>query len=352
MIAGQHAWAENIALGLLLAGTAGCSSFDPVPGTRFQLLNEATYEKLQMPGAHWAAYDDQHSTRFQCTNGAAGDHDPSECSTLLEPMFTWDGPRCKEDRVDLASDLKQGAIAEHQINGVFEPICIRGWLRPRKSCVGPGLETRCQSFDGTDASNMWGAGVGLTFSADGTTGWNAESHHVKGVAFELSGTSDTLDKLRVVIPTLLDATTPVPKDRPLIRADGTIVATDGIVYNCHLTETDRGAAYSTLGDVNTPDSSEILTSDQHPNASPFWQPYAVPSWSMSPTVAGQNRFDLSEVLPPPSTDTLMQPNPGSYPFTDKTRILGIHFQVAQPKKNLDEAIEFSLCIKNLAFILE
>jgi len=340
---------SEIALGALFLGIAGCSSFDPVSGTRFKLLNQDTYAELDMPDAHWAAYDDQHSARFQCTNGAAGNHDSSKCSSVTEPRFEWTGPKCIADLPK--KGLDQGLIQEHKVDGIFEPICIRGVLHHREDCLQPGVGTRCRTYDG-DTSNIWGVGVGLTFSADSKTGWNAESHHVKGVAFEVTGSTGTLDKLRVGIPTVLDPDTAIPAESPLIRTDGTVVDTEGNLYDCHTEVVPGGpVARAKLRDVNVEDPFATVTSDQHPNASPFWQSASTPSWTMSPAVEGQNRFDLSEVLPPPlSTD--LPVNPVSYPFTRKTQILGIHFQVVQPKENLKEDFEFSLCIKNLAFILE
>jgi len=337
-----------IALGLALLGAAGCSSFDPVGGTRFKLLNLSTYADLDMPDAHWAAYDDQHSARFQCTNGAAGDHDPSQCSALSEPRFSWPGPKCIRD----LGNLDDGRISESEINGVFQPICIRGVLHPRQDCMPPGVGTRCKDFEG-DISNIWGAGVGLTFSHDGKTGWDAESHHVKGVAFEFTGTTETLEKLRVGIPTVLDPDTEIPPDRPLIRTDGTLVDTNGRLYDCDTQLVPGGpVARTKLGDVNVEDPSAVVTSDQHPNASPFWQVGPSPAWTTSPAVAGQNRFDLSEVLPPPLTTSDLPVNPDSYSFAKKTRILGIHFQIVQPKQNLTEDLHFEFCIKNLAFTFE
>jgi hypothetical protein len=333
------------ALGLLLLGTAGCSSFDPATGTRFKLLNKDSYDELDMPDARWVAYDDQHSNTFSCTNGAAGNHKPEECSIMQEPSFDWEGPKRMADR----GSLDQGKITEHDTDGIFEPICVRGLLRHNLPCDPLAAGVRCYEGDGRDVSNMWGAGVGLTFSVDGKIGWDAESHHVRGVAFEFDGTSDTMANFRVGIPTVLDADTPVPTDHPLIRSDGTVIGIDGQIYDWQANVIGT-SAHDTLGNANVDGGSTVVTSDQHPNGSPFWQLGPTPGWVPSPVVKGQNRFDLREVLPPPLAT--LPVNKESYSFAKKSRILGIHFQVVhQNPKSLDD-IEFSFCIKNLAFTFD
>ena len=330
------------ALALVLSPMAicGCSSFDPVEETRFTLLDERTYAGLGIGDARWVAYDDQHSLTFACTNGAAGNHDPDQCSVLYQPSFSWPGPKCLAERAELNEDLKQGDIEEPGPDGV----CLQGLLRHVVDCVHP--DEQCyQSADG-DVSNMWGAGVGLSFSSDGRTGWNPAQHGVRGVAFEFSGSQETKLNLRVEIPTVLDDSTPVPADRPLIRNDGSVIGTDGYVYDCNSKKGPK-TAHTRLGDVRVDDELHTLTSQEHPAGSPFWQPTATSAWVASPVSVGQNKFEWGQVLPPPGTKV----GTTSYDFDDR-RILGVHFQVVHQDPENKSDIPFAFCIRNLAFLLE
>ncbi|HYP97985.1 MAG TPA: hypothetical protein VER96_04875 [Polyangiaceae bacterium] len=330
-----------LALGLSLFGLSACSSFDPVPETHFVLLNSSTYESLGMTsGPRWVVYDDQHSPTFSCTNGAAGKHAPEDCSLIYkEPRFKAGGPKCLWER-DPSDD---GALPEPGPEG----ICIQGVRRPMLHCEDrETAPDRCFDDADGDESNMWGAGVGLSFSAEGTTAWNPNDHGVTGIAFEFTGPKSVKENLRVGIPTLLNESAVVSSERPLTRSDATVIDKNGKVYTCNGTSVPPVQRTNTLADVRVDGQPSTLTSGQHPSGSSYWQEGSSTSWVASPVVDGQNQFDLSKVLPPPLKDS------GSKGFEfDRTQMLGIHFQVAY-QENKHSELQFGFCIKNLALILK
>ncbi len=153
-----RAWPRAASLSLLLSAVCACSAFHPVGERRFTLLNDDNFERLEMLGAHWRAYDDQHSHTSPCTNGAAGNHDPEQCSSVDRPEFGWNGGKCKPT----PEQLSKGDIDPEPSGS----ICVQGVLGKVLSCK-TSLE-QCYHADGDeDVSNMWGAGVGLAFSEDG-----------------------------------------------------------------------------------------------------------------------------------------------------------------------------------------
>ncbi|HEY0466172.1 MAG TPA: hypothetical protein VGC79_18305 [Polyangiaceae bacterium] len=342
--------AQAFALGSLLLGTSACGSFDPVTQTRFTLLDAQTFESLDMLGAHWVAYDDQHSLTAACTNGAAGDHDPEECSNIYQPHFDWPRSKCPP----LPAELDEGRMAQPEPGG---SLCIHGQLSAMTICKNP--DKQCyDANDVGDVSNMWGAGVGLAFSADGKTPWLAHEHGVRGVAFDLSLSGDTtlaVDStspselnLRVEVPLLLPAATPVPDMRPLMREDGRVIGTNGKLYDCAAGELedsfDRGQ--TTLGSVLLK-PAETVTSELHPYGSPFWQKSASSDWGPSPVRLGHNEFEWRDVFPPPQNDRYRYPIDHA-----QMPILGVHFQVVHPKLGNTVPLAFVVCIKNLALLLE
>ena len=330
-----------LALSPLLFAIAACSSFAPVGETRFVLLNESGYKLLGMPSEEpkWAVYDDQHSPTFSCTNGAAGGHRSAECSVVYkDPPFD-PGPRCLKDKNQAESgDLRAPGP---------EGVCIQGMRPHMLHCVDHQVSPdRCYEDAGLDVSNMWGAGVGLSFSSDGNTPWNPEEHGVTGVAFEFSGPESVRANLRVGIPTVLKDSDVISDERPLTRFDASVVDTKGNVYDCDGKVADHYERSNKLSDVRVDGKPSILTSRQHPSGSSFWQPDPQTNWIASPVVDGQNQFDLKEVLPPPLT------TPGTKGFDfDRTQMLGIHFQIVYQDRKNDE-LPFSFCIKNLAVILK
>jgi hypothetical protein len=339
-----------VAVSGLLAVSA-CSSFDPIEVPRYTLLVPENFDKLGIADAHWIAYDDQHSVTAACTNGAAGDHLPSECSLLLkDPPFTWDGPKCPPS----AESLSEGEIAPLEANG---SICITGELRPLSHCVHP--QAQCyDTTDGGDVSNMWGAGVGLSFSASGKEPWDAGKHGVKGVAFDLSGVEESQlggsgFNLRVEVPIVLDGKTKIPSDRPLMRDDGSVLGLDGKLYGCNsgqITEPTTTPSPELSAVRADPDSQTVLTSEQHPFGSAFWQTPKTQLWGPSPVQIGHNEFDWPAVAPPPESQNTQHFVP--YYSFDKSQVLGVHFQVVHPTPSNQSTVSFHFCIKNLALLLE
>ena len=300
-------------LGILLLGVSACSSFDPVKETRFTLLHAGDNEDLQISGARWVAYDDQHSLTSTCTNGAAGNHEPEECSLLYEPAIKKDVRKCWKAAAGLKGDLEQDDF------GASGSICVKGLLRPLLSCVR-GSEHRCTDTtngdDNFDQSNMWGAGFGLAFSASGKEPWDADAHGVSGVAFDLTGIDQTKVggielNLRVEIPIELDPDTTVIPSPPVMRSDGSVIGSDGFVhrYDCdsgELTQTPVGLnqrtdrlrdLLATTGEDASAESPAIGTSGLHPSGSPFWQ-RSSDTWGPSPARVGHNEFSWDNVLSP------------------------------------------------------
>lgn len=369
-------------LGLLLFGAFACSPFDPVKVKRFQLLYEDTYEALGMSGARWVEYDDQHSLTSACTNGAAGDHLPSECSLVYAEWDSGAGgdgsggaggdgsggeagiPKRRNPKCPPTQDeLDKVVIADPGADG---SICISGVLHPYQpckhdvtQCLGIAVGDRL-----VDVSYMWGAGVGLKFNRENA--WNAAGHQVRGIAFEFSGTEQARAHLRVEIPILLAADTRVPNDRPIIRSDGSVLDTQGMIHSCNSADVSpfdvrrddtRLDAVVRKQEGDGQEGDGFVTSELHPYGSPFWQEAQgnpdVPAWTYSPVQHGYNEVEWSDIQPPPELDT--------YPFTN-THILGVHFQVSYPteceretdRKVCDEQddLDFGFCIKELAVLFE
>jgi hypothetical protein len=334
------------AIACLLSGISACSSFDPAKERRYKLLHAGDDRELQISGAYWRAYDDQHSSTFACTNGAAGNHAPNECSHLDIPHFDWDGPKCLEAR----GDLTDGNIAPRADGS----ICLQGLLAGVAPCADPNPDRCIDSGDDGDLSNIWGAGFGLVFNSN--EGWNADEHRVRGVAFDLSpqdlklGGSDL--NLRVQIPIVLDDDTKVPFTRPLIRDDGTVLGKDGKIYDCDSKPRPtmpEPRMETTLRAARVIESGHV-TSELHPSGSPFWQLADAEDWGPSPLDVGHNEFEWDDVKPPPERLPGADDEP-VYSFRSD-RILGVHFQVARPRKTNQEAVGFNFCIENLAFLLD
>jgi len=342
-VAWRCASVRAAAIGALLFGISACSAFDPVKETRFTLLNPNTYAALGMPNARWVAYDDQHSFSAACTNGAAGNHAPSECAVVYVPWSDWQNPKCPPTE----EQLSEGYLHDPGPNG---HLCVRGVLHPLLPC-GADRKTQCFGSNSgdeiVDQSNMWGAGVGLVFSP-GNEGWDAPGHKVRGVAFDFDGPEETRLNLRVGIPIVLDSKTLVPPGRPFMRSDGSVLGTDGKIYDCDSNDVSQSVVKREetrlIDAVVDPKPGDIVTSERHPYGSPFWQLPSTTSWDSSPVKRGHNEFEWPDIAPPPEAAF-------NYLF-DETQILGIHFQVVPPKNGGKNDLNFELCITNLAFLLE
>lgn len=359
-LAWRYARPRRLACAVVLFGFSACSPFEPAQTTRFKLLHAGSDSELGISNAHWLAYDDQHSRTAACTNAVAGDHDPSDCSTWFHPSFDWPASKCVPD----ADELKQGEMTDPGPNG---SICVQGVLNPSLPCRTGSAQCLASSDDlnpSMDASNMWGAGFGLAFSASGKEPWDAIRHRVRGVAFDLSGVDEALlrDKiliLRAELPIVLAANTAVPANHPLMRTDGSLIGVGGDLYRYDCTTKAQSQSHfeknppnrplqlgDTLADADadagTTAAAEIVTSELHPLGSPFWQLGPEASWGPSPMHVGHNEFEWSNVLPPKNS---------SYDF-DPTQILGVHFQVAHADPSRTVPLHFAFCIQNLAFLLD
>jgi hypothetical protein len=369
-----------VAIGLLLSGVSACSSFDPVKERRYKLLRQSNDPDLDMVGAHWHVYDDQHSLKSACTNAAGGNHESWQCSTLTEPRFTWDGGVCPPT----TGNLKRGELpASDPLAGSDEPICLHGVIGEVLDCNTGTHPIKCYNAENAgDVSNMWGAGIGLRFSEGGQAAWSPTGHRIgaiRGVAFDvidllaLDGASDL--NLRIEFPIALEGDTRVPfTKRPLMRDDGRVIGTDGILYgDCEEEEprlfpplNKEPLESVVLSDLVAP--SDAVTSNQHPYGHPFWQlPQLEPDqkreWKPSPWKRGHNELVWKEVKAPPETKA-----DGNYDFPryvdsdpdiELTQddlshydLLGIEFHVVPPASNNRDSIAFGFCIQNLAFLLE
>ena len=342
-------------LGLVCCALCACSSFDPVSVPNFEYLQVGDNPGLGITGAEWVAYDDQHSRTSACTNGATGNHDPSECSELEQPHFEWEGSKCPDGKSEVYT------FHDAKPNG---PVCIRGWLRKMLPCeliseaqrMKHSAEAQCVSTTdlngkSVDTSNMWGAGVGLAFNSN--EGWNAPAHGVIGVSFDLSVLPDTelganALNLRVEIPIALSETLALPRqEKPVTRSDGSVIGPNGKLYryDCKstlITQTDFPERTGTVADLAVDGEPMLITSQLHPQGSPFWQPGTKSLWQPSPIKAGHNEFKWSSVLPPAES---------GYEF-DAHKIVGIHVQVVHPDPANLTDVQFDFCISNLAVLKE
>lgn len=334
-------------LALACSAQCACSAFDPVEPPRFERLAAGNNPKLAIKNAHWVAYDDQHSLTGACTNGATGNHDASLCSLLYDPWFGWDGPKCLSGE----RDLSKGDIADPGVDGL---VCVQGVLRPFAPCDPAGV--RCldttNNNEFVDASNMWGAGVGLAFTGEDGKGWNADLHGAVGVSFDLTGIDDAdlgakALNLRVEVPIELDGSRPLP-DQPVMRDDGSVIGTDKKLYRYEcdsrqVSESELPSSYTgQLSDVLSGTKPRLLTSELHPLGSPFWQPGSPSAWVPSPVHAGHNEFEFGRVLAPKDS---------GYDFHD-TAIVGIHFQVVHADSAEKVDRPFAFCISNLALLMK
>lgn len=214
----------------------------------------------------WYPYGDKYGVA-KCTS--VGLHQPGECSTITSPdplvagFPNQDGNMCTEGETAVVLPCPAGV-----------PGCMAG---------------------SPDYSNMWGAGIGLDLNAEGGVGgaklpWNAETHGVTGIAFELD-----------VIPA------------GGLRVEFPIVLPEG-----------------------GHDAGSTLTTEDHPDGSPYWG--ATPNFPPSPVRVGRNEVRFSSVTPPRT----------SYNF-DETKLLAIQFHVPAVTIGTTRSA-YRFCIKNLTFL--
>lgn len=337
----RRAWL--LVLGLALAQLSACSSFHPVSETRHTLLDDAHFRRLGMDQPYWHAYDDQHSHTSPCTNGATGNHLPSQCARIdPPPSFSWEGGKCPP------SDAQKREL-EQKLEPVDGRICLQGTLDGVLSCVDKD-SSRCIDTGG-DNSNMWGAGVGLEFSSDGKQEWDGLARGFTGLAFDLTILPEgSALNLRVELPVALDPNTVIPDKHPLMRDDGSVIATDGRVYgyDCDadqlLPGPQLGLPIKLCQALVADDGDCRVTSNQHPFGSPFWLSQdRDPTYRPSPIRAGHNEFTWQDVVAPPLD--------GTYDF-ERGKMLGIHFHVVHTENPTEIATSssFHFCIENLALL--
>jgi len=328
---------------LAVSALSACSSFNPIGETRYTLLNDDNFGQLGMVGPYWHLYDDQHSHTSPCTNGATGNHEPAQCARIDAPLsFEWDGRKCPP------SDDQKDDLAR-VVNSQNGRICLQGMLDGVLPCVvkdGP----RCKD-NGGDTSNMWGAGIGLEFNQEPQE-WDAVGRGFRGVAFDLTifPAGGALN-LRVELPVALAGDTLIPEAHPLMRGDGSVIATDGRVYSysCELNQLVPSLQMQRpieLCDAVVPyDKDCRATSYMHPSGSPFWvSTDRDPTYRPSPILhEGHNEFEWDDVTAPPGS---------GYDFNAE-KMLGIHFHVVHTENNKEEIAAssgFHFCIENLALL--
>ncbi|HKO47540.1 MAG TPA: hypothetical protein VJV79_07450 [Polyangiaceae bacterium] len=334
-----------LAIGLLSMVSA-CSSFHPIEERRYKLLNRSNFAELWNRGAYWHAYDDQHSHTSPCTNVNAGNHPPAHCARVVTPpFFDWDGGKCPPTGENKAT-LTRPILPDDG------RICLQGSLDPVLPCVD-GMTPTCND-EGGDASNMWGAGVSLDFSADGQP-WDAEGAGFSGMAFDLKiYPEQSAISLRVEMPVLLRSDMELPNN-PLMRDDGSVIGTDGELYSdCRGVKPFPHAKHRplVLRDAVDPASAEtMIVSSKHPRGSPFWREGVEtdPNWDPSPVNPGHNEFSWGEIKrPPPEKNSV--PEHDQYTFEMKN-MMGINFHIVVPQnESTTSASGFHFCIDHLALL--
>jgi hypothetical protein len=266
---------------------------------------------------------------------------------LDRPFFGWEGGKCPPHAEQLES-------VNQALANVTDSICIQGELAAFAPCNNREAQCLDSVQDGQrqDVSNMWGAGVGLSFSDDGKQPWDPAVYGVKGIAFDLElfpeGThlGDTGLNIRVQIPSVLPPdNTNVSYNQPFLTEGGSVVDTHGNLYAC---DSDGVSTSRVTSPTLEQTSSGTITSEQHPYGSSFWQTQqaieAGGEWGPSPVAPSHNEFAWTQVAPPPGGQT--------YRF-EASQILGVHFQVAHPRIDTrTTAFPFAFCINHLAFLLQ
>jgi hypothetical protein len=196
-----------------------------------------------------------------------------------------------------------------------------------------------------DFSNMWGAGIGLDFNLDVSSGtrdptrrerWDATAHGIVGVAFDVQLIDDGGlggPHLRVEFPLLLPDGSLLPAGKGAVALDP---CADPVLPPADATES--------LPYPDTPTPTE-----EHPDGSPFWG--APPTWGdalkdVSPARPGHNVIHFKDIPAAPEARS-------EYAF-DPTRLLGIQFHVPSFKADSDAGGHFGygFCISNLTFLRE
>jgi hypothetical protein len=268
----------------------------------------------------WFAYGDKYDWPHSCTNDDLGHHLPEECSKIDMPS---------SQAPDLGFVNQDGRM------------CTSGQVGRVLMCdsMGENAVVNCNNTD-WDFSNMWGAGIGLDFDVDTSSGqrdplarkaWDAPAHHVVGMAFDYEGIDDTefgTAHLRIEFPILLPANS-------VLKAGE---------YTAGLNPMD-GITGPSDGSQPYPDNP--TPSEEHPEGSPWLKAPAI--WpkarnAVSPVLSGHNLVYFSDVNPAPESE---------YAF-NLHKLLGIQFHVPSFENDdkLGQHFGYGFCISHLTFLRE
>jgi hypothetical protein len=268
----------------------------------------------------WFSYGDNYDYPKSCTK--IGKHLDAACSVVVSPA----------------------ALPALNFANADGELCTAGSVGEAIPC-GPGV-LNCKEGS-VDFSNMWGAGIGLDFDLDVTSGvrhpldrtaWDAPAHHVAGVSFDLRWFDDGTvggPHLRVEFPMLL------PDDLKVQPGNASFGLMDG----------DRAVAPGVDEDAEAyPDPSPV-PSEEHPKGSPYWgarSSFGNARVDVSPVHVGHNEIRFSDTIQTPESDYVFDP----------TRLLGIQFHVssftadAPAPDGTGEHFGYGFCITNFTFLRE
>ncbi|HSU39471.1 MAG TPA: hypothetical protein VLJ38_07885 [Polyangiaceae bacterium] len=320
---GGGGWGRLLVAAWALGAAAGCYDVKTVELGVEALPDEVGRVDVPEVGVRgqWFAYGDNSDYPQSCTN--IGMHSAAMCSVVTVPPSlptlnfpNWDGVLCTK-----------GSVGEAMPCTPDIPNCTTG----------------------VDYSNMWGAGIGLDFDLDVSSGqrhplergrWDARAHHVAGVAFDLMLFDDGGlggPHLRVEFPIQLPESQRVPPGRTsfgLKKGDEPAVAGIG--------------DYS----VKYPDDP-IIPTEEHPQGSPYWgagKRFGDARTDVSPVRVGHNVIHFSDTIRAPESDYVFDP----------TQLLGIQFHVSSFAPDMYTPIDrdtgahfdYGFCISNFTFLRE
>jgi hypothetical protein len=268
----------------------------------------------------WFSYGDNDDWPQSCTQ--IGMHPAAMCSEIFQPK----------------------PLPSLNFSNLDGAMCTGGTIGEQMPCEANVVNCK----DRADFSNMWGAGIGLDFDLDVSSGkrdplarsiWNAHAHHVVGIAFDFRLLDDGGlggPHVRVEFPMLLPSGLQVqpgkvsfglkPSDKPVAPA-----------------ATDPPQDY--------PDAPDV-PSEEHPEGSPYWgagKSFGDGKVDVSPVHGGYNEIRFTDTIQTPESDYTFEP----------ARLLGIQFHVSSfeashPDSDSDvgEHFTYGFCISNLTFLRE
>jgi hypothetical protein len=316
-------WGRRLLAAWVLVTTAGCydvKSVDPGIEVVPDPAGRVDEPELGIRG-QWFSYGDNDDEYPQpCTN--IGKHAAAECSLVAFPEAL-------------------PALKFPTQNGL---LCTAGVVGEAVPC---GLGVPNCTPNVADFSNMWGAGIGLDFDLDVSSGerdplarspWDAHAHHIAGVAFDLQLFDDGGlggPHLRIEFPMLLPDTLKVQPGQ--------------VSFGLSDKDKDKWAT-PVVGDPPADYPDAPAPSEEHPKGSPYWGARAVFSSAktdLSPVRVGHNEIRFSDTIRAPESDYVFDP----------TRLLGIIFHVPSfaadaPEPMTGEHFSYGFCISNFTFLRE